>query len=349
MSRSSCFVVHYGHHEGTTGQHLSQAILRAAVGTDIWALGPREHPDIRDLRNRYLWIESGVPSYPLNTWSADAITAGYLIDVHQHPDVSRLQAMLFDVVFVAQKDFLDELHGVHPDVRWLPLAAPAAFCRLPRDPRFAVGFVGSTRDSVRRGILELVNQHFGMNDWRRSYGVSEMGAVYSQSRVVVNPPVGGDVNMRFFEAMAAGAALVSPLLGNGMLDLCTPAEELFCTDLTDPTLLVDGITAALNRADELGGNARSRVARSHTYDHRAESVLAALYGASHSSPARQMSPDERAAVLMGLASYAKDFHLADAAFRLSPRSAPRLLPALAGIAARRGRAYIPQFPQRSDA
>ena len=40
-----------------------------------------------------------------------------------------------------------------------------------------------------------------MNDWRRSYSTDEMADVYRRSAVVVNDPIRGDVNMRFFEAM----------------------------------------------------------------------------------------------------------------------------------------------------
>ncbi len=319
--------IHYGYHPGTTGEHFGAAAVGLDVGEDV-PHARREHFSLRDTVGPSLWVESGFSSYPLDTWETSSVTAGYLIDAHQHLEVSKLQAALFDVVFVAQLDFVPVLRRTHPQVYWLPLAAPSWFLGIERHPIFDVGFVGALAGrSEREAVLASLNREFAMNDWRRPHDVREMARVYAQSRCVVNPPIAQDVNMRFFEAMAAGAATLTPHLPNGLDQLGTPGEHYILLDLRNPGSVVETVRETLRtgRDRSVGDAARELVRLQHTYEHRLNWALGVIADAGRNAPVRFMSTLERAELLMKLASAARDVSLAFAAARRAPRPSRALL------------------------
>lgn len=291
-------ILHYGGGESwTTAVRLRRA---ASDQTRVWEAAHRDHRrlDLLASEDHYLWVESGRSSYPLDSHCASSTTAGYLIDVHCHLAMSRLQSTLFDVAFVAQRDYIPALAAHHPVVEWLPLAAPQAFLHLPRRDRYDVAFVGRTDGlPARTRILEALAQQFSMNEWWRFHAVEEMGDVYSQSRVVLNLPVKGDLNMRFFEAMAAGAALVQPLIANGVRKVATPGThyvELHA--FGDPDRLVTEIAALLrtDRPERVGEAARELIAQAHTYEHRLATVEAVMErAAARAAPIRGFNRSER--------------------------------------------------------
>lgn len=314
-------VLHYGHHPGTTGVHLAAATADDPDGVVVVPRGRRAHLRLTDHpgADGYLWVESGTSSYPLDAHEAPFPTGGYLIDAHLHLPTTLLQAALFDVVFVAQRDHLDAVHRVNAKAAWLPLAAPRSFLEGPREPVFEVGFVGQARRGSRREtVLTAMNTRFAMNDWRRPHSVEEMRDVYRRSRVVVNDPANGDVNMRFFEAMACGAAVVSPPLRNGVEELARPGEHYVVADFDDlPSLLetVGGLVRS-TCADAVGARARALVAERHTYHHRLTAMRAALLDASLDAPVRGLSRKQRLRHLAALAESIADDRLARHALRV---------------------------------
>lgn len=273
--------LHYGSGESwTTAVHLRKAA--PTEGVRVWDVPRGAHCRLESMgpKERYLWVESGVPSYPLDAHRTAATTAGYIIDVHMHAAISRLQSMLFDVVFVAQRDCIPELAACHPHVEWLPLAAPKSFLRLPRRARYDVAFVGRTHGlPARIEMLEALARRYTMNEWWRFHSIEEMGEVYSQSRIVLNIPVAGDLNMRFFEAMAAGAALLQPSIDNGAHIIATAGEHYIESQaFGEPQRLAAELTALLDSdlPERVGESARELIAQAHTYEHRmatAEGVM----------------------------------------------------------------------------
>ena len=43
-----------------------------------------------------------------------------------------------------------------------------------------------------------------------------MGRIYSESKIVLNASINGDLNMRVFEALTSGALLVTDRIENGL-------------------------------------------------------------------------------------------------------------------------------------
>ncbi len=317
-------VVHYGHHVGTTGSHFAEAAERRGLGR-AWPSGHREHVVIGDRSpDRYLWIESGVTSLPTDAHRTTSLTAGYLIDAHLHLDLTLLQAMLFDVVFVAQKDLVPSVAAVHPQAHWLPLASPVWLTAIERGCRFDVGFVGNAWPSTNRAaLMGAVERRLKTNDWRRPQTPEQMGVIYANSRLVVNPAVAMDLNMRFFEGLACDAAVVMPDVGNGADEIAVRDRDFYVVDFSDVETVVDRLHE-LTTGSMPAPQGRAIVAGGHTYDHRIEQVLQVLGSAEHLAPVRTMSAAERGRLLLRLAHAYRDRTLLTAAVRAAP--SPGVLP-----------------------
>jgi hypothetical protein len=74
-------------------------------------------------------------------------------------------------------------------------------------------------------VLSQVLCRFQTDDYARLHTPWEMRQVYNRSRIVFSKSIGGDVNMRVFEALAAGALLVTDRIGNGLDELQTEGEH----------------------------------------------------------------------------------------------------------------------------
>ena len=133
---------------------------------------------------------------------------------------SRLRwAMLFDYVFVWHPSLVPLYKSAgHPNVVALPHAADATlFDENPRmeDRPFEVGWVGVfnyAHYNSRRRIVENLAQNFRMNQVNRRFSKQETAEVYKQSKIVVNvsrEDCPQEANMRCYEAMAAGALLIT--------------------------------------------------------------------------------------------------------------------------------------------
>jgi GT2 family glycosyltransferase len=313
-------LVHYGHHEGTTGSHFAEAAERLGLGTAIRS-AHRSHIRLADVRSPvYLWVESGVTTIPLDAHLAPCLTAGYLIDTHLHLEESIRQAHLFDVVFVAQRDDVEAIAQVHPQVHWMPLAAPASFLSVPRERRYQASFVGNLWPSTpRREIMEAVSKRVTTNDWSRNWSVDQMARIYAASQVVVNPAVRDDLNMRFFEALACGAHVVMPPMGNGAAEIAVEGRDFFTCDFSEGA---ESVAAAVEEAvasSDSGDHGRELVAAGHTYDHRIRQVIDTCTSAHRSAPIRSMTETQRSAFLSDLAYDYKDLGIFRSAVRTSPR------------------------------
>ncbi len=303
-------LIHYGHHEGTTGSHFGEAAERLELGT-VLRSAHRSHLRLAGTDSPlYLWIESGVTTLPIDTHQAPCLTAGYLIDVHLHLAQSLRQAALFDVVFIAQRDFVDAFDRIHPQVHWLPLAAPSSFLSIPRQALYQASFVGNLWPSTpRRAIMEEVSKRLTTNDWGRHWNVGEMAQIYAASQVVVNPVVRGDLNMRFFEALACGAAVVMPEVGNGVGDIAVEGRDYFIGDFSGSAASVADRVEQVVAGGCSGECGRALVADGHTYDHRLHQVLIECGEAEQMAPIRSMDVEMRAALFCDLADDYEDLGL----------------------------------------
>jgi hypothetical protein len=147
--------------------------------------------------------------------------AWYAIDSHINYAWHRHYSTVWDVVFVAQKEWVP-LYMLEPDrqtVSWQPLFCHTAHDRDLNMARTApLVFVGTLNPVWNPDRVEL------MRRLQARYPIDvRTGAyveIFNQAQMVLNQSVACDVNFRTFQAMACGAMLVTERVGNGF-------EELF--------------------------------------------------------------------------------------------------------------------------
>jgi glycosyltransferase involved in cell wall biosynthesis len=194
---------------------------------------------------------------------------------------------------------------------------------------FDVGFVGTIlpTDRAREAILVEANRRFGMNDWRRFHTVEEMAQVYAHSRFVIDPPIWGDVNMRFFEAMAAGAVVVSPLLGNGLSELASAGQHFLGADFSEAGSPARAVADAIGTksAVDIACAGRQLIRDRHTYHHRVREVLEVMRAAEPLAPIRSMTAKGRSEAMVAVAAAIVEQRLALASTRSASKQLVRQL------------------------
>src|SRR5262249_20237210 len=155
-----------------------------------------------------------------------------------------------------------------------------------------VGIVGNVGGggSDRCETLTRVLGQFVTNETGRTYSPREMGAIYSRSKIVFNKSINGDLNMRFFEGLAAGALVVTDRIGNGLTDVACEGEHYVGYSSIDEAIAV--VHHYLVSDDEREAIARRGQAHAfthHTYAHRMAQIREAVQPGAK-GPARSASP-----------------------------------------------------------
>jgi hypothetical protein len=287
----------------TTARYFEAALGRSGARFEVYRDGAFD-PRGAGPADLVVYVDPS-SDWPLGFETLPCATAGYFIDVHQDLRSRLLLANFFDAVFVAQRDYVTQFRDAgHAHVGWLPLACDPGTSALPAVPRdLEMAFVGKlgSRGSARHANLTGVLPHFRTNDYARFYNPEEMAAVYARAKIVLNASINGDVNMRLFEGMAAGALLLTDRIGNGL-------DELF-TEGVDYVGYSDADEAVRQARKYLEDDAaRERIARSgcrkalelHSYDARLRDLIAASEGVTGSRRAASLSRRQLAEVYAGI-------------------------------------------------
>ncbi|TCT04603.1 CgeB family protein [Aquabacter spiritensis] len=221
---------------------------------------------------------------------------GYFIDVHLDLPTRLAYARYCDHVFVAQEDrVVDFTRLPHPSVHWLPLAGDPRVHHVPAQTRiYDIGFVGKLGPpgSARRTVLEQVLSRFSTNDYARYHTPTEMGHVYSRSKIVINKSINHDLNMRFFEAMTSGALLITDRDVPGLCRIGREGEHFVTYRTADEA--VEKVTYYLTHDAEreaIADCGRHLVLSQHTYAHRLAQMLErGLHSPRLDAPARHATP-----------------------------------------------------------
>lgn len=202
---------------------------------------------------------------------------------------------LFDVVFASQRDSVELLRAAGlKHVEWMPFGFDDSLGNHPDLPKeFDVAFIGSLREPAtaerRKAVLDAIEPICRMNDFRRPCFGPDVVNTYNRARMVVNVPVPGGFNMRTFEAMGAGAMLLTEDVGNGQNELFKEGEHLVVyRSISD---LVEKVKFYMSHEEErawIARNGMECVLKFHTYRHRAHAVADLL--ASGPARCRSMEP-----------------------------------------------------------
>lgn len=286
---------------------------------------------------------------PRDVTTAPVATGIFQIDTKTWLQRRARWSLLFDMVFVfhpgTEQDFVS---AGNSNVHLLPHAFRGPALTDSKEHalrRFDVGFVGTTggpQYQRRLRILRSLEACATMNDWRRRYQEHEALGVYRESRMVIN--IGrdwwpGDANIRCFEAMAAGALLVtyvpSELEELGFRD---GIHFVGFRDEREVPSLVRRFLEDAHVRQLIASRGREEVLQRHTWLHRAAAVVRALSDAAGTRPATRMSrADVEAIYLDYCIAHRALGPAARAAAALGLRSPGHLLRSGRGILARRVR------------
>ncbi len=223
----------------------------------------------------------GRQTLPYGVEDLPCLRVYYAIDVHLNLFWQIHYGALFDLVFLAQKDYVPLFTGQGIAARWLPWAIdPKVFCDRGAARPYDLCFVGTVDPDTRpkrSAAVGLLKRRFGMVTfgerveerlpWRR------MAEVFGRSKIVFNEAIMGELNFRVFEAMACGAMLLTEDIGNGLRDLFSPGEHM---DVYDCGSLVSKVEYYLKHDKERERLARAgatEVAREHTLVRRMEKLM----------------------------------------------------------------------------
>lgn len=236
---------------------------------------------------------------PRGLESSPVPTVCIISDAHRKLEPRLRLAELFDRVFLYHRNYIEEFRGrVRGEVRWLPIACDTEMFHDLGSPRdLDVAFVGQLfgPGSERRRIISRLADKYRVNE-QRYYRQNEIPGVYSRSRIVVNLPVGDDLNTRFFEALSCGALLITRRTNNGQEELFK--EGVHYVGFGDEQELFEKVAYYLQHDEE-----RARIARAgcaevqnlHTLKRRAQSLLDGIDG-NRSASVRGMSKEAAADV-----------------------------------------------------
>ena len=277
--------------EHTTARYFERAARADAKAVIYWD----RCPDIAKLEQEDMFVFiDPAPDWPLGLESVKCLTAAYFIDVHQ--DIrSRLQlSRFFDVVFVAQKDYVTAFHEIgHQHAYWLPLACDPDIHRVTAETRiFDVGFVGKLgqRGTPRNKILSTVLPRYQTNDYLLFYLPQDMGKVYGQSKIVFNASINGDLNMRIFEALASGALLVTDRIDNGLTELFEEGiHYVGYSTIEEAIKKIDYYLDNDAERNRIATEGQRLALASHTYRHRWVQIMQLEAHVHGQAPARSYS------------------------------------------------------------
>ncbi len=294
---------------GTAGAFLEKALLRRCNvitfyedGMNVLYLTGRSHLgrlsrwltgrlslDFVDRRLRFAGIKrlDGILVVdPVRTAfdfsSLGAPTSYYALDPHvwfpEH--ARRVQLTRYDIVFAAQKDHISRYREAGcPRVLWLPPAAdPEIHAPVTTERLFDLCFVGHLDSPSRSLLVDEVRKRLEKRKlFIGTAFLHDLAFKYSQSNIILNKSISGDINMRVFEAMSCGRMLLTDRIGNGLGELFEDRKHLVTySGIDDLVDLFNYYIANGEEREEIALTGRRKVLAEHTYDQRADFILRSI-------------------------------------------------------------------------
>ena len=203
-------------------------------------------------------------------------TACILCDTHRDLAVRLKLARFFDHVFLCHRNYV-QYFSEHPGdyVHWQPYACDLELFRpsgIERD--LDVAFIGMLNtDPARANILSFLTERYKVNE-QRYYLQKEIPNVYSRAKIVLNLPLGDDLNFRTFEAMSCSAMLLTRRVLNGQEVLFQEGKQFEA--FSDEKELFDKIEYYLSHPEERKSIAKAgytEVVKKHGLDLRLKAIL----------------------------------------------------------------------------
>jgi hypothetical protein len=115
---------------------------------------------------------------------------------------------------------------------------------------------------------------------------------YPESQIVLNQTVCDDLNFRVFEALGAGALLLTEASRNGLEELFIPGQDLVTYrrgDVREAASLINHFLQNPVQAQTIAARGELKVQHYHQSHHRAESILQYIQNTAMEDPLRQIT------------------------------------------------------------
>lgn len=244
--------------------------------------------EVNDEHPLYIFIDDGRDDIPMDVPHPNAC---WLIDSHLGYDTRLEWAFTFDRVYCAQLPSVGKMRQDGVEAEWLPLA-----CHPSVDPNvqeflagspevnavtkeYDIGFVGFLNDdeegNSRIDYLDTLYKAFPESWLAFNKFFVDAAMRYHRARLGFNISIRDDLNMRFFEVMSYGTALLSNRDVVGVEELgFVDGEHYIGFEGKDE--MVERAEWALKNPierEKIAEAGHKKVRESHTYAHRLETLL----------------------------------------------------------------------------
>ncbi len=217
------------------------------------------------------------PPFVLGMEHFPCFTIFYAVDTHIHSWYP-YYAQAFDACIVSLKDhipYFEQKRLPAERIVWSPAFAkendtPSPHI-VPHWDCLFVGTIHAQNTPKRKVFLENLQKQLGNVHCTQGNYVE----LFPQGKVIINHCEHGDLNFRVFEALACGAALVTPLLEHGFTDIFTPDKDVCCYPLHQPEQAAQKITFLLEHDDfrkNLQEQGLATINAGHRASHRARNL-----------------------------------------------------------------------------
>jgi hypothetical protein len=257
------------------GDYIKKALERLCP---VIVFNPSEVNDIP--QDFYLYIvvdDSSHYIFPTHLRPA----ACWLIDTHLSLSYDWIMALNFDTIFCAQRKAVYQLKKLgFENVHWLPLACdPEVHKGDFQSKVYDISFIGKLGFGKRKKTLLALKKLFP-NSFISMASSQEMSKIYAQSKLVFNVSLRHDLNMRIFEGMCSGTALLADRV-DGLDELFEEEKHYFSYNAgNEIQSRVRSLLSESKRLQDLGQTASVLVRDSHTYDNRVRAMLKKLLSVS---------------------------------------------------------------------
>ncbi len=257
------------------GDYFKKALERLCPVT---VFNPNEAHDIPEDFSLYIAIDdSSHYIFPSHLKPA----ACWLIDTHLSLSYDWIMALNFDIVFCAQRRAVCHLKNLgFENVYWLPLACDPEVHRGDFHAKvYDIGFIGKLGFGERKKTLLALKKLFP-NSFISAANYQEIPKIYAQSKLVFNMSIRRDLNMRVFEGMCSGSALLADSV-DGLDELFEEGKHyLGYVSSNKIQNRIHSLLSNPGRLEDLGRAASVLVCNSHTYDNRVRAMLREILSVS---------------------------------------------------------------------
>lgn len=235
---------------------------------EVLALLPRTFtPDV------LIYLDDGAPISIRNLSNTPCLSLFYSVDTHHMAFAHKELGAVVDHIFVAQKDYLPLFPADRSS--WLPLWAsqPAPGPLLAERKHKAI-FVGTMNPELNPERVTFINALAELAPLTVVQGL--FTSFYPDAQIVLNQTVCGDLNFRVFEALGAGALLLTEASGNGLQELFNPGEDIVTYtrgNVQEAATLINHFLQNLEQAQAIATLGELKVKHQHQSHHRAESIV----------------------------------------------------------------------------